>query len=97
MERTAGLQFCWRVSLAVSRWPLFFNRMAAGDFFAVKGETLTVAWAGLHKRADASSAPPTAVLKLIPLIGKECVPEACYNMNGKAMVLSWWALTGSNR
>ena len=97
IERTAGLQFCWRVSFAVSRWLLFFSRMVAPAFFAVKGEALSVACAGLLKSADASNAPPKTVLKLIPLIGTECVPKACCKMNGKVMVLSWWALTGSNR
>ncbi|WP_349022405.1 hypothetical protein [Sphingorhabdus sp.] len=97
IERIAGLQFCWRVSFAVSRWLLFFRKIVAGAFFAVKGEALSVAWAGLHKSTEASKAPPNAVLKLNPLIGIKCVSEACCKMNGKLMVRSWWALTGSNR
>ncbi|HEX4873610.1 MAG TPA: hypothetical protein VFV06_01805 [Sphingorhabdus sp.] len=97
IERTDGLQFCCRESLADSRWPLFLSKSAAGAFLAVKGDTLSVAWAGLQKRTDANTALQKPVLKLIPLIGTECVSNACCKMNIKCALRSWWALTGSNR
>lgn len=53
----------------------------------MKGETLSVACAGLDNNADTSKAPPKADLKLVPLIGTKCVPEACYRMNSKVLIL----------